>query len=450
MISERQPCAIAIGGALRFPALQPHGIDEIPHGRPPIVYKKLLQGIPWKTQLETILRRDDAAVFVPDADLPAEFDLVANVPEDVIDAAQPQIIDEEDEDMYDELARMLEELPAENDSDVVSVISEHPASNMDLENNVDEGSVAASDPPSLQHEPSHQEPFNLLDDNGRLNPPGAWGAQYIASKQPTKAQGGHQATFGAYEGVCRWHKKNEVTGCKKFFRIQGPTPEDASHALRRCKFWLSQAPTVDRQRKHLYCVPTDHPPSNDVLEAMKLGAASRPLNLLTDDELDRLDVEALTAKASSSVVPSSSASASSSRPPAAPLPASSSASSASTSTSTGIATRQAAASSSRSSSSASVRPPPAGAQPASMYPPPLPSRAVKAKRQGAARVKAKPEPQRAVPKQEAKQAPKAKAKACHVAFMCLSCDHISTRMRYLSHVFLAHQPPVSTHTQKTA
>ena len=110
-----------------------------------------------------------------------------------------------------------------------------------------------------------------------------WGCFRITPKQPGSVGGG---AFGGYEGACRFHKRNNVTGCKTFVSVKGPTEADRDLAFRQVLFWLSLARDYDRQRQHL-AANINPPPSMEVILARRIDDAPDATMVKTDAELDK-------------------------------------------------------------------------------------------------------------------------------------------------------------------
>ena len=117
---------------LTFAALVERGVDEIPHGEPASVYKKLLAGVPWKTQ---VAARESEMMppLVPDVDIPAAFELDAEPPPPEgpphADTDEHQSIDVDvTPDLEEELIRLMEaEADDDNDSDVLLEVHDSEA-----------------------------------------------------------------------------------------------------------------------------------------------------------------------------------------------------------------------------------------------------------------------------------------------------------------------------------
>ena len=64
------------------------------------------------------------------------------------------------------------------------------------------------------------------------------------------------------------HRKNNVTGCKRFLRIEAPGMEARAQTLRRLLWWCVLGEDFDRQRKHIAVpLPIEGCPSIPVLSA---------------------------------------------------------------------------------------------------------------------------------------------------------------------------------------
>ena len=108
-----------------------------------------------------------------------------------------------------------------------------------------------------------------------------WGVCRLTPKQPGSKGGGR---YGGFEGTCPFHKRNNVTGCKKYVSIKGPGDEPRDKAFRQVLYWCCQAHDVSRQREHLR-VPLEPVPDMAVLQARKI--TSGPAGPVKSDiELD--------------------------------------------------------------------------------------------------------------------------------------------------------------------
>ena len=81
-----------------------------------------------------------------------------------------------------------------------------------------------------------------------------WGHFRITPKQPSKTN-----KFGGWQASCPYHRRNDVTGCKKYIAVPDDGAEARDAALRAVILWCSRAPSFDRQWKHMGF----HPATND-------------------------------------------------------------------------------------------------------------------------------------------------------------------------------------------
>jgi len=171
-----------------------------------------------------------------------------------------------------------------------------------------------------------------------------WGIFRVTPKHPGSAN-----KYGGWEATCPYHRRNDLTGCKKYIAVPSAADGARDAALRAVIFWCSRAASFDRQWKHLGFHPTvsDAPPW-PVLESLPERRLPRPAAPKTDAELDG----ALAPKAKARLkrpklaAPSMAPAASAQNPPAG-----SSSSSGSNSSSRSSSSDPAASSSSSSSSS---------------------------------------------------------------------------------------------------
>ena len=113
---------------------------------------------------------------------------------------------------------------------------------------------------------------------------GAWGAFTISVKKVEKGR-----PYGGYQASCIYHKLNDKTGCKKFWRNHGPTKADALMTLRALVFWCQEAKEHSRQRNHMWFDPKpddESLPSWAFMKGRRLEATHRSREVKTDVELD--------------------------------------------------------------------------------------------------------------------------------------------------------------------
>lgn len=110
---------------------------------------------------------------------------------------------------------------------------------------------------------------------------GAWGVGRVTRK--------HTGRYGGFQGSCKHHKLNARTGCKMFFRITGPLPEDEAVALRAARHWLNHAANFARKRDHFaFKVAYTELPDEATVEAQCLrDPPDAPV--LSDEQLDAME-----------------------------------------------------------------------------------------------------------------------------------------------------------------
>lgn len=96
----------------------------------------------------------------------------------------------------------------------------------------------------------------------------------------------YEESYGGYQATCLFHKKNHKTGCKRWFRVDGPSRKDKEDAVKLLLHWCIIAPDFDRQRAHLYC-PMSLADCPDVATMMALEPTDeRPVGVRKNVELD--------------------------------------------------------------------------------------------------------------------------------------------------------------------
>lgn len=121
----------------------------------------------------------------------------------------------------------------------------------------------------------------------------------FTSKQAYYKSGGQ---FGGWEASCPYHRKNNQTGCRKWFGISGPTFAERRSAAAAAMLWCSKARLFDRQCLHLAYQP-DYNSAPDATQTRMLPIfkEARPKSCPTDEDLDSsmkaasdLDVDCMT------------------------------------------------------------------------------------------------------------------------------------------------------------
>jgi hypothetical protein len=111
----------------------------------------------------------------------------------------------------------------------------------------------------------------------------SWGVFRLTPRTPDKGGGVH----GGYQANCPFHKRNDKSGCRKFFRILGPRPADRFTTLRRMLWWCLGHSDFDRQRKHIAWEPSEAElPHQDFMLASKILDKPPWLSVKSDVELD--------------------------------------------------------------------------------------------------------------------------------------------------------------------
>ena len=107
-----------------------------------------------------------------------------------------------------------------------------------------------------------------------------WGV-FLMTRLPASS-----SSRGGWQATCPYHRKSQVTACRKACMAIDTSQEASHRVLRQLKFWCLQAPTFDRQRAHMLLDPrleTALPP-DEVLDAQVPTVA--PQGVLLDEQLD--------------------------------------------------------------------------------------------------------------------------------------------------------------------
>ncbi|MCP4245122.1 MAG: hypothetical protein GY772_31670, partial [bacterium] len=110
----------------------------------------------------------------------------------------------------------------------------------------------------------------------------------VTPKQGQGRAAGPCGDYGGWEATCPFHRKNASSGCRKWFRVQGPTLEDRARAANAAMQWCSVAKDFDRQRWHLAYTPDQmSAPAARSTRALPIFREARPARrVMTDVELD--------------------------------------------------------------------------------------------------------------------------------------------------------------------
>lgn len=91
--------------------------------------------------------------------------------------------------------------------------------------------------------------------------------------------------FGAWQGTCRFHAKNNKTGCKRRIAVQAPGGDvERELALGLVQHWLNKHRHYDRQRRHLRLMPT--PGMLPCFGARLAEQPGDPRRFRTDEDID--------------------------------------------------------------------------------------------------------------------------------------------------------------------
>ena len=107
-----------------------------------------------------------------------------------------------------------------------------------------------------------------------------WGV-FLMTRLPASS-----SSRGGWQATCPYHRKSQVTACRKACMAIDTSQEASHRVLRQLKFWCLQAPIFDRQRAHMLLDPrleTALPP-DEVLDAQVPTVA--PQGVLMDEQLD--------------------------------------------------------------------------------------------------------------------------------------------------------------------
>ena len=98
-----------------------------------------------------------------------------------------------------------------------------------------------------------------------------------------------RSAHGGFEVSCPFHKKNLKSGCRRHFRVDGPTEEDLERAVKLAMWWCVKAKDHARQARHLTTeLPESECPPFDALYALK--ETEMPTGVMSDVELNRLGI----------------------------------------------------------------------------------------------------------------------------------------------------------------
>ena len=108
-----------------------------------------------------------------------------------------------------------------------------------------------------------------------------WGHFSINVRRPSAI-----CKFGAWQAVCRYHRKNVSTGCKKQVGLLSPSAEHKELALWQVRHWCNQAVGFLRQKHHVAYQPTLAAlPSQEDIERQKITDPAPPEEAMADVDM---------------------------------------------------------------------------------------------------------------------------------------------------------------------
>ena len=249
--------------------LASQGLPRVPHAREVALYNKILRG---DFRLEPAPPRLCHAL-VDDVEEPGEPPLPLPLPPTSSTEGTSDSSDSSDSEESESAEGAGESAEAESEAKENEPVSE---SECDASESSEESVEMPQPPPPAP-----------------VGPPAAaglftqhFGVFRLSPKLPTA-----DYPFGGYVANCVLHRKNRLTGCQKFCRIQAQGPGAHADCIRRLKYWCTLAVVHNRQRRHLRHFPElDECPPQDVIDANVI--TERPDGRVkTDDELDNEAVD---------------------------------------------------------------------------------------------------------------------------------------------------------------
>ena len=303
------PSATYMRVLLKADELFEQGLPAIAHGRDEAFYKALLQGdfelavgrledIPPELDALDDGQQPDvlAAIAVPEpfplagehADAASEHDTDIAAEDDANEDNGAGVFGPDDDMQSESADSLLAELEAQVGTEEAS-----PANNaavpMNIVGNDDEGqpSAFADGPPPAAVAPAADVRAAAAPvAEGPQLENGFFGPFRITAKQPGTTGGGK---FGGLQATCVFHKRSNVSGCKRYLAMESAEPEEFDRTMMRLMHWCTLAPNYDRQRDHLAVpLPPETCPPWAVLQAKKdLIVVPDPATVRSDVELDK-------------------------------------------------------------------------------------------------------------------------------------------------------------------
>ena len=164
--------------------------------------------------------------------------------------------------------------PEVSTSTAVGLLSESAGSQLDLPPS---GSSSSSTGPAAAPVAAPKK----LEEALFVDPVAKYGSFSFSVKQARSSP-----PYGGVEASCRWRRKNDTTGCKRFIRFVANTQESRESAIVALKHWCNKAPQFKRQRDHLRMplAAGDVPPADLVAEQELVE--NPPPRVRSDVELD--------------------------------------------------------------------------------------------------------------------------------------------------------------------
>ena len=270
------------------------GLPAIEHGRDDASYKALLRG---DIQAE-LARLEDAPP--PDVDavhsaedapapLPAPADDVGGAEEAVEHADAQESSEESDAELLELVEEAVEAHHAAIEAAEPADAPVAPPAHSEPE--AAAVAVAPEVPPAPRAARAARAPGPAAsdEDDDDEDIPQLVNRQYgvfrITAKQPGTVGGGR---YGGFQATCVFHKKSDVTGCKRYIGCDSAEASNKAATLRRLLWWCTQARDFDRQRLHVSSpLPLESCPPMSVLEA-QVRLMQRPdlADVRSDVELD--------------------------------------------------------------------------------------------------------------------------------------------------------------------
>ena len=116
----------------------------------------------------------------------------------------------------------------------------------------------------------------------------SWGAFTLCAVQPDRLVGRNRNStpHGGYQATCPFHRRNQKTGCKRFFRIMASTQQAKLQCLKAALYWCGTYHSHTRQRHHVRAPLPAVLPAYNVIKHWKVEGRPARRDIKTDEELD--------------------------------------------------------------------------------------------------------------------------------------------------------------------